>query len=408
MFFAGARGRSGIEFGSRRGRAVGTTVAVLLALAGAAILPRLPADWYLKVLVPGWMPHQLVKLIEYSNDLQIALVADRPTEPHARIALVLIRDETIADLPYVSPIDRKRLTDITEAVDRLGARVIGLDLLLDQATEPDKDRAFAASLQRRRATVVLGGADERTPLIERRRDWQTRFLTETGLPFGFFNLRYDVQEAGQGNVVRARAARHPGSTFHLAFAEALAKAAGVSSWPEARRIPWLREPRGGGDTFLTLDADSVLAADRDPDGALSRAIEAQLHNRVVLIGADVDGRDRHPTPLTRVTGEEMLGVAVHAQVLAGLLDGRALEEIGTVPAAMLAFAATLLGALAGWFAARRRFVLMALLALGTGLVGAVSAIVLWQSQAIVPLPALVAALIGAAIVARVLRSAIGS
>jgi CHASE2 domain-containing sensor protein len=209
-------------------------------------------------------------------------------------------------------------------------------------------------------------------------------------------------------VVRARAARHPGSTFHLAFAEAVAKAAGVSSWPEARRIPWLREPRGGGDTFLTLDADSVLAADRDPDGALSRAIEAQLHNRVVLIGADVDGRDRHPTPLTRVTGEEMLGVAVHAQVLAGLLDGRALEEIGTVPAAMLAFAATLLGALAGWFAARRRFVLMALLGLGTGLVGAVSAIVLWQSQAIVPLPALVAALIGAAIVARVLRSAIGS
>ena len=130
MFFAGARGRSGIEFGSRRGRAVGTTVAIFLALAGAAILPRLPADWYLKVLVPGWMPHQLVKLIEYSNDLQIALVADRPTEPHARIALVLIRDETIADLPYVSPIDRKRLTDITEAVDRLGARVIGLDLLL--------------------------------------------------------------------------------------------------------------------------------------------------------------------------------------------------------------------------------------------------------------------------------------
>lgn len=407
MFFERAVRRWGIDRGTRRERSAGLVLAALLAMVVAAVFPRLPADWYLRVLAPGWMPHQLVKLIEYSNDLQVALVADRPAVPHPDIALVLIREETLADLAYVSPIDRQRLADIIAAADRLGARVVGVDLRFDQATEPDKDRALLASLPLRRALIVLGGADARTPMSERRRAWQRRFLAEAGQPFGFFNLRYDVREAEQSNVVRARAAPLAGSEFPLSFAEALAQAAGARSWPQGRRIPWLAPPRGGGDTFLTLDAETLLAADREPDAPLSRAIEAQLHNRIVLIGADLDGGDRHPTPLTLLTGEDMLGVGVHAQILAGLLDQRTLYDVGAGAHAALGFIAAFLGALVGWFAARNRLVLTALMATGTVLVIAASAIVLWQSQAIVPLAALAATLIGTALVARALRRWVG-
>ena len=42
-------------------------------------------------------------------------------------------------------------------------------------------------------------------------------------------------------------------------------------------------------------------------------------DRTVLIGADLDGQDRHPTPLSLITGAPMLGVAVHVQILAGLV-----------------------------------------------------------------------------------------
>ena len=407
MFFARAARRWGIDRGSPRARATGVVLALALAIAAAVAMPRLPAGWHLNVLAPGWLPYQLVRLIEYSNDLQVALVADRPSAPHPDIALVLIREETLADLPYFSPIDRARLGEIVKAVDGLGARVIGLDILLDSATEPDKDRAFSDIVTRRRAAMVLGGADERAALSERRRAWQARFLADRDLPYGFFNLRYDVREAADGSVVRARAAPYPGSPCGLACAEAVAKAAGVKDWPQGRRIPWLAEPRGGGDTFVTLDAESVLAAERDPDSALARAIEAQLLNRIVLIGADLDGRDRHPTPLTRVTGEDMLGVAIHAQILAGLIDGRSIVDVGPVALAVLAFLAALLGTLAGWFAARRRLVLLGLIGVGIGLVLATSAIVLWQSQAIVPLAGLSATLVGTALGARMLRSLLG-
>lgn len=408
MFFEGSARAWGIDRGTPRERFAGFALAFMLAAVAALAYPRLPADWHLKVLAPGWMPHQLVRLIEYSNDMQVALVADRPVTPHPDIALVLIREDTLAGLPYVSPIDRALLADIVKAVDGLGARAIGIDLLLDSPTEPDKDRAFAASLALRRAAVVLGGADERTPMSERRRSWQSRYLAEAGQPFGFFNLRYDVREAEQSNVVRARAAPHAGSPFTLSFAEALAKATGTARWPEGRRIPWLAPPRGGGDTFLTLDAETVLAASREPDGPLSRAIEAQLHNRIVLIGADLDSRDRHPTPLTLTTGEDMLGVAVHAQILAGLLDRRTLYDVGPGAHALLGFVAAFVGALAGWFAARRKLVLLALVGAGSALVIVASAIVLWKSQAIVPLAALTATLIGAAMLARMIRRWIGT
>ena len=397
----------GVDGGSARVRLLGLLLAVVGAIAAAVALPRLPQDWHLKILAPGWMPHQLVKLIEYSNDLQVALVADRPPEPHPRIALVLIREETLADLPYVSPIDRALLARLVRAIDGLGARAIGIDLLFDQATEPDKDRAFLDALGSRRADIVLGGGDERTPMNPRRRAWQDSFLDKSGKPFGFFNLRYDVREAEQSNVVRARAAARPESRYTRSFAEATAASVGAPAGPSSRRIPWLAPPRGGGDTFITLDADTILLAEADPQGALAHAIEAQLDGRIVLVGADLDGRDRHPTPLTLVTGEEMLGVAVHAQILAGLLDGRSIEDIGTVGHAVLGFAAAFLGVLAGWFAARSRLVLSALVATGVSLIIATSAITLWQSQEIVPLAALAATLAAGAVAGRFGRRWLG-
>lgn len=397
----------GVRGGSPRSRGIGILAALLLALLTAGAFPRIPPDWHLKVLAPGWMPHQLVKLIEYSNDLQVALVADRPVDPHPRVAIVLIREDTLADLPYISPVDRTLLARIVTAIDTLGARAIGIDVLFDQATEPEKDRGLLAALAARRAEIVLGGADERSTMSQRRRSWQTQFLADAGKRFGFFNLRYDVREAEQSYVVRARAAAQPGSLFTRSFAEAMAGAMGVERLPESRRIPWLAPPRSGGDTFVTLDADAVLAADGDPGGILARAIEPQLRGKAVLVGVDLDRRDRHPTPLTLLDGEEMLGVAVHAQILAGLLDGRRIDDIGVVAQSVLGALAAGLGFVTGWFAARRRLVTTALVGIGTFAIIATSAFVLWQSQAIVPLASLTATLIAAAVAGRLGRGWVG-
>lgn len=392
--------RWGIDGGTVRLRAIGFSAAFVLALTTAFSYPHLPEDWHLRVLAPGWMPQQLVKLIEYSNDLQVALVADRPSHPHAKVAVVLIREETLAELPYTSPVDRALLSRLVRAIDNLGARAIGIDILFDRSTEPEKDQLLLRTFAARRADIVLGGADERTPSSQRQRGWQTAFLADSAKRYGYFNLRYDVREAEQSNVVRVRAAPHPGSMFERSFAEALAVSAGVTHFPESRRIPWLRRGPGGGDPFVTLDADAILAADADASGVLARLLEAQIDGRVVLVGADLDGRDRHPTPLTLISGEDMLGVLVHAQILAGLIDRRSIDDVSPGARSLLGFVAAFIGFLAGWFAGRRTLVLSALITVASLAIIVTSAIVLWQSQAIVPLAALVATLVAGAVAGR--------
>lgn len=389
--------------GSPRARVSGLTLAALVAVLSGYLLPQAPAVWHMYLLSPGWMPHQIVKLLEFSNDIQVALVAERPQQPHRDIVLVLITEETLADLPYVTPIDRGLVARLVKSIDQLGARAIGLDILFDQATEPDKDAALLERFKLTRATLVLGGADERAPLSARRRAWQTAFLGKTGREFGFFNLRYDVREATQSHVVRNRAGPAPDSTFKMSFAEALAHASGVKSVPENRRIAWLRAPEGS-DTFVVIDADAVLAAAADPNGPLTRALEDQFNGRIVIVGVDMLGRDRHPTPLSAVEGGDMLGAAIHAQVLAGLIDGRTLSDLDHTGVSVLAGLATFFGFILGWFAAGRRIITTLLIGAGVVALMGLSVLMLWQLKAIVPVAAIVAAFVGAAMAARLMAA----
>ena len=63
-----------------------------------------------------------------------------------RISLVAIDEATMASLPYRSPVDRGLLAQIVGLLDAAGARAIGIDVLLDQPTEPEKDASLAAAI----------------------------------------------------------------------------------------------------------------------------------------------------------------------------------------------------------------------------------------------------------------------
>ena len=56
--------------------------------------------------------------------------------PHPRIVLIGIGDGTLDAFPYRSPVDRGFLAGLVEALAGAGVAAIGLDLLLDQPTEP--------------------------------------------------------------------------------------------------------------------------------------------------------------------------------------------------------------------------------------------------------------------------------
>jgi CHASE2 domain-containing sensor protein len=81
--------------------------------------------------------------------------------PSDRIVIIGITEETIDQLPYRSPVDRGFLAKILEAMEAGQPEAIGLDLLFDQPTEPEKDQALRRVIVWRERTAFLAGGRPR-------------------------------------------------------------------------------------------------------------------------------------------------------------------------------------------------------------------------------------------------------
>jgi len=376
------------------GLVVGFAYAAMVA-AGIALVP---GQFSTQLLTPNWMPQQIVQLIETSNDVQVNFAATALAGEHPDIAVVVINETTLEGLPYVSPIDRGLMAELLAALASLGPRVIALDFLFDRRTEPDKDEGLITALREASVPVVLGAADRRYTLSEQGRAYQSDFLARAGRPVGYLNLQYDAQEASGDPIIRYRAAPAADSPYDVSFAAAIAQAAGVTEIASSRRIDWLDQPDEG-ETFLIVDAHAVLEAARDESGLLAMVLGEQLAGRVVLVGGDFPGRDRHPTPMTMTSDADMLGVLVHAQSLAAIMDGRTLEDINETRLRTVVFILALTGFVAAVaLQGRRRVQAVAFSVLTSGTVAG-GLVLLWLNREIVPLALLVTVLLASGLVA---------
>src|SRR5713101_4007563 len=75
----------------------------------------------------------------WSSDLLTAHFSKTAESQNQNIILVYISESTLADKPYLSPIDREVVANLVSAIDEAGAMVIGLDLILDRKTEPESN-----------------------------------------------------------------------------------------------------------------------------------------------------------------------------------------------------------------------------------------------------------------------------
>jgi adenylate cyclase len=286
------------------------------------------------LFLPSFAPY-LLRFDHWTADLRTAYLADTPFTQDRRIALVVINDDTLKDYAS-SPIDRGLLARIVTAIDKAGAESIGIDVLFLKRTEPDKDAALLAALRDARAQVVLGYLDTRGELQPFQRQFQAEFLRQTGLPAGYLNLHHD-----RDDVVRYTSAPAADDATGRSFASLLAATRGGTSRPDTSRpIPWLGRPANGSDTFLAIKAQDLLA-----DASKGAALEG----RIVLVGGDFPLRDRHRIPLSSRTGETVPGVAIHAHVIAAMLDPRrAISELGPLAARGVLLAVSVIGFLIGW------------------------------------------------------------
>ena len=329
-------------------------------------------------LVPRYAPG-LLRFEHYLGDVRTALLSDQLPSQHPSVAIVAITDDTLAGYRTYLPVDRDLLARVIEAVDAAGAKVIGLDFLFTSPADGSEILLIEA-IRRARAKVVLAAADERIGLSQVQRDKQQAFFREVDRPVGYLNLATE-----RDSVVRfmAQPNTEDKPAYPKSFAALIAESAGFTSSQDRARIAWLRTPRDGADTFLTISAEALL---RPADDPVVQVLRAGLKDKIVLVGGTLREIDTHLTPLTNRHEEKMHGVTIHAQMVAQMVDGRSIAQLETEAASLrLALAAVAaLGFLVGWGFRRRRKGLFAS-GVVSAVIIAVDTIVFWQFRIILPL-----------------------
>jgi adenylate cyclase len=302
------------------GRLILTTLFLLLALVFARY---------------SWSVPLADSVERYFYDLRAAFNMPR-SEQDRRITMIVYDDQTRIETGRISPLDRLILARALERVDRLGAKSIGIDMLIDQATP--EDPALVAAFKAMRTPVWLGFATYATnpdnmPL--EREQFLRAFLNDL-----------------KGSQVRATSIRllpdpddvmrnwpdQPKTLPRLLPISMAGERPGFDNYqgPIRFRAPLYEDQPVFNELTLQFITNPAI-----PDEVLRPMIEG----RYIMIGGKLPDVDRFKTPETVITDDSTAGLEVHAHLLAQLLDGwtyRTLPSWPLWPVAILFVAAGVL------------------------------------------------------------------
>lgn len=249
------------------------------------------------------------------RDIRVA--AMQPAQdPFGEIVIVALDEATLASLPYRSPIDRDFLANLIQSVADKGARAIGVDVILDQETEPVKDdklRQVSASIKvpirfsftASDRIVTPAQLEYLKSFVKPSERMEASLLTD---PFDGMVRR--INPGGEViNGKRVFTERAP-----KGFVPSMVELSGGTAPYEPVDIAWRARPDADNQPFPTFSATYLPFL---PD--------AMIKDKTVLIGAVLSMTDRHLTPLAIIDdGDQgqMPGVLVQAHGIAQFLEGR--------------------------------------------------------------------------------------
>ena len=257
-------------------------------------------------------------------------------EPDPRVVMVVFNDDTLINTRKRSPLDRGTLSRALRSIDAMGAKGIGIDILIDQ--EQDEDAELIETLRAMQTPTHLAYASfgsNRDQINERQQqfldDFQKAIATDRTRAT---SIRLEVDS---DNVVRSWPKVVPG--LPPLMARALApEQKGFESYSGAIRFRQAKFADYGVYNKLPID---VFAA-----GVAIPQLADQIRGKYVLIGGDVIDYDQFETPLRLATdGRTMIGLEVHATILSQLLDGAPFVPFSGTQLWLIAFSAVLLGGL---------------------------------------------------------------
>ncbi|MGI9424412.1 MAG: CHASE2 domain-containing protein [Hyphomicrobiaceae bacterium] len=247
------------------------------------------------------------------GDVLMTALVD-PATSSSDVVILAIDEDTLATLPYRSPIDRGLLSDIIKHVDSAGPKAIGVDILIDQQSEAEKDAGFLNALKQAQSPVVLAYAARRNGLTEKQFTFLTRILD--GVSKGDVTLGRDRFDG----LVRRWPERVSGNAGAVKlFSEALAQHAGRGVARPLGRIVYALPLSSDRSVFPTYKAHHVKLLPK-----------AWFKDKIVLIGAMLPGIDQYPTPLTTRFGVDVgtiHGVVIHAHLISQLLRRDAISTL---------------------------------------------------------------------------------
>jgi len=330
-------------------RLVGTLLFLLVAVAIARL---------------GWQ-------LPLIRDAERALYDARATAmaPHVgqdrRIVLVTYNDETLFNTGIRSPLDRTILARALENIDAMGAKAIGIDIVFD-SRRPDDD-LLKDRLRAMRTPTWLAYAEQSSnpdAIFFEQQKFLQSFLRE--VTTGRTRPTSVLFRTDDDGVIRTWPDRPPELPPLMANALAPVDAAHADFQGNIRFLLPARAAKGQEEpVFANIPIDAfALPMDADMRAGFSDLVK----NRYVLIGGDIIDYDQFNTPLSRfvdpVTGrhETMIGLEVHAHMLAQQLDGAWTMPIPGPALWFLAVAVVLAGGLTSLIDLRARWVAFAFIA----------------------------------------------
>ena len=267
-----------------------------------------------------------------------------------RIVLIPYTQDTLRATAKRSPLDRAILARALANIDAMGAKAIGVDILIDQP-QPE-DPQILAAMKAMKTPVWLAYASRRYAADEIEQ-WQQQFMDSwsqalAGSQVSQTSVRF---EADGDNVLR----RWPTLPEGLPPFMPLALADAPTGFDYEGSIDFRVPANPERPVFAKLPIDLFA------DAATAPLLADQVRGRVVLIGGDLPDRDQFEIPSTRLDGPTMSGLEVHASMLAQLLDGRLPQPAGSPSLWALAVLVVLCGAFTAMLDVRPWVVALAVL-----------------------------------------------
>lgn len=266
--------------------------------------------------------------------LDIRMAAFQPLVPQSTdVVIAAITEDTVAQFPYRSPVDRAFLAELIQTLDRKGAKVIAVDVLIDQGTEPTKDEQLRAAMLSTRAPLVFSYSSTPSIVNQAQLSFLNGFVPESMRAAA--NLATDPFDGAVRWIF-------PGQTsagMPLGFAYKVASLYGVTRSPGWPEIAWRPQSDAQTSAFAQYPAHAIGLLPDD-----------WFKDKVVLVGAVLSITDRHRTPLRVVYDDErglMPGILIQAHAVQQLIEGRESPRWSFPPSTAFTAALALVGVLIG-------------------------------------------------------------